>query len=93
MDNSDLNIDNNDLNIDNNSIIQQLAEIESKVQKLIEALKLLKTEKSELLEKINKYELELLEKSEKVELDKQQSVMIKNRFETLLGKLNLFSEG
>ena len=86
-------MDNSDLNIDNNSIIQQLSEIENKVQELIEALKLLKTENFELTEKINKYELELLEKSEKEELGKEQSVLIKDRFDSLLGKLNLFSEG
>ncbi len=86
-------MDNSDLNIDNNSIIQQLAEIENKVQELIEASKLLKTENFELTEKINKYELELLEKSEKEDLGKEQSVLIKDRFDSLLGKLNLFSEG
>ncbi len=86
-------MDNSDLNIDNNSIIQQLSDIENKVQELIEALKLLKTENFELTEKINKYELELLEKSEKEDLGKEQSVLIKDRFDSLLGKLNLFSEG
>lgn len=78
--------------MDNDVIFNQFEDIEEKVEFLIELCKSLETTNSELKENIQNLEQELQGKIEAEAKLNDQKAMIRTKVDSLLSKLNNFSE-
>ncbi len=73
--------------MENDALFSQFAEIEAKVEKLIDLCRLQQTANSELHQKVKQIEEELHLKNESVQRQAEEKALIRSRVDNLLAKL------
>ena len=79
-------------NLDNNGIFKHFEEIEEKVENLIEVCRSLDSTNAELRNKIEGLEQNLQGKEEEGKCFEEQKAEVRSKIDTLLSKLNSFSQ-
>ena len=74
--------------MDSEYILKQFEGIEQKVERLIEVLKTLEAENTELKEKVELLELELQEKTETENQHSEEKALIKTKIDSLMAKFD-----
>ena len=77
--------------MDSEEILRRFAEIEEKVEKLIQTRDELEVRNMELQDKISRLEAELAEKQETENLLQEERAMVKTKIDGLLGRLDKLS--